>query len=80
MWVGDAARLQSLMAAGLARAFPNEADVVRKLDYRGDALRAELEPRALDSATKRARVLENLGAAGLSGTIAENILTVRASP
>lgn len=68
------------LTAGLARAFPNEADVVRKLDYRGDALRAELEPRALDSATKRARVLENLGAAGLSGTIAENILTVRASP
>lgn len=68
------------LTAGLARAFPNEADVVRKLDYRGDSLRAELEPRALDSATKRARVLENLGAAGLSGTIAENILTVRASP
>ena len=42
------------------RAFPNEADVVRKLDYRGDSLRAEPEPRALDSATKRARVLENL--------------------
>lgn len=67
------------LAAGLARAFPSEADIVRKLEYRGEALRVELEPRALDSATKRALVLENLGAAGLAGTIAENTLTVRAS-
>jgi type II secretion system protein L len=68
------------LAAGLARAFPNEADVVRKLEYRAETLRVELEPRALDSATKRALVLENLGAAGLAGTIAENTLTVRATP
>ena len=46
------------LTAGLARAFPNEADVVRKLDYRGDSLRAELEPRALDWATKRSRPRE----------------------
>jgi len=68
------------LAAGLARALPNEADVVRRLEYRGDTLRAELEPRALDSATKRALVLETLGAAGLSANIAENTLTVRAAP
>jgi general secretion pathway protein L len=66
------------LAAGLARAFPGEADVVRRLEFRDRVLRVELEPRALDSATKRAVVLEQLAGAGLAASISENTLTVRA--
>jgi len=66
------------LAAGLARAFPAEADVVRRLEFRDRMLRVELEPRTLDSPTKRAVVLEQLAAAGLAASISENTLTVRA--
>jgi general secretion pathway protein L len=66
------------LAAGVARAFPGEADVVRRLEFREQVLRVELEPRALDSAAKRSLVLEQLAAAGLAASISENTLTVRA--
>lgn len=66
------------LAASLARAFPAETDVVRKLEFRDQVLRVELVPRALDSATKRSLVLEQLGAAGLAASFSDSGLTVRA--
>jgi general secretion pathway protein L len=66
------------LAASVARAFPGETDIVRRLEFRDQVLRVELEPRALESAAKRSLVLESLGAAGLAGSISEHTLTVRA--
>jgi general secretion pathway protein L len=66
------------LAASLARAFPADTDVVRKLEFRDQVLRVELTPRAADSAAKRAAVLEQLGAAGLAGSFSDTSLTVRA--
>ena len=65
------------LAASFARAFPGETDIVRKLEFRDQVLRVELEPRALESATKRSLVLEQLNTAGLAASLSENTLTVR---
>ena len=66
------------LAASFSRAFPGETDIVRKLEFRDQVLRVELEPRALESATKRSLVLEQLNTAGLAASLSENTLTVRA--
>jgi general secretion pathway protein L len=65
------------LAASLARALAPEAETVRALEFRDQALRVELEPRAVDSPKKRAALLEQLNASGLAGTLADGTLTVR---
>ena len=65
------------LAASLAKALPAEADVVRALEFREQVLRVEFDPRAIDTPKKRELLLEQLTAAGLNGTFAENTLTVR---
>lgn len=66
------------LAAGLARALPGEADVVRALEFRDQALRVELDPKAVDSPARREALLRSLAAAGLTGRIADGTLTLRA--
>jgi general secretion pathway protein L len=66
------------LAASLARALPNEVDVVRALEFREQVLRVDLEPRAIDTPRKRELLLGQLAAAGLNASFAENTLTVRA--
>jgi general secretion pathway protein L len=77
---GDAADPRDFLplAANLARALANESDVVRALDFREQVLRVDLEPRAIDTPRKRDALVEQLTAAGLSASFAENTLTVRA--
>ena len=65
------------LAASLARAIPGDADVVRALEFRDQVLRIDLEPRAIDTPTKREVLVRQLTAAGLSASFAENTLTVR---
>jgi general secretion pathway protein L len=65
------------LAASLARALPAETEAVRALEFRDQALRVELEPRAIDSPKKRAALLEQLNASGLAGTLADHTLSVR---
>jgi general secretion pathway protein L len=66
------------LAASLARALPNDVDVVRALEFREQVLRVDLEPRAIDTPMKREALLEQLAAAGLNASFAENTLAVRA--
>src|SRR5204863_1404431 len=65
------------LAASLARALPGEADVVRVLEFREQVLRVDLEPRAIDTPAKRDILVQQLTAAGLNASFAENTLTVR---
>ena len=51
--------------------------MVRTLEFREQVLRVELEPRAIDTPRKRELLLEQLAAAGLNASFAENTLTVR---
>ncbi len=77
---GDAADPREFLplAASLARALPGEADVVRALEFRDQALRAELEPRAADTPAKRVLLLERLSTAGVNATLTDNVLVLRA--
>jgi general secretion pathway protein L len=76
---GDAADPRDFLplAANLARALPNETDVVRTLEFRDRALRVDFDPRMIDTPSKRDVLLKNLAAAGLDASFAENTLTVR---
>jgi general secretion pathway protein L len=65
------------LATTLARALPLEADTVRALEFRDQALRVELDPRALAAPTAREKIVEQAGAAGLAARLSENTLSVR---
>jgi len=65
------------IAASLARALANEADVVRTLEFREQVLRVDFEPRAIDTPKKRELLIESLAGAGLDASFAENTLAVR---
>ena len=77
---GDAADPRDFLplAASLGRALPADSDVVRALEFREQVLRVELDGRAIDTPRKREVLLEQLIAAGLDASFAENTLTVRA--
>jgi general secretion pathway protein L len=65
------------LAASLARALPGDPDVVRALEFREQVLRVDLEARLIDTPRKRELLLEQLTAAGLDASFAENTLTLR---
>ena len=66
------------LAATLARALPLEADTVRALEFRDQALRVDLDPRAVAAPKARELMLERAAAAGLAARLTENTLSVRA--
>jgi general secretion pathway protein L len=74
---GDAREFLPL-AAALARALPLAPDSVRMLEFRDQALRVDLEPRALAAPKAREMIVEQASAAGLTARLAENTLSVRA--
>lgn len=65
------------LSASLARALPGQSDVVRTLEFRDQVLRVDFDPKAIDTPQKRDALLQQLSSAGLSGSFAENTLTVR---
>ena len=65
------------LAGALARAITLEADTVRALEFRGEALRVDFDPRALAAPKARERMLEQAAAAGLAARLSENSLSVR---
>jgi len=65
------------LATALARAITLEADTVRALEFRGEALRVDFDPRALAAPKARERMLEQASAAGLAARLSENTLSVR---
>lgn len=65
------------LAASLARALPAEGDVVRALEFRDYMLRVDFDPKAFDSPKKREALLQQLAAAGVNASFAENTLTLR---
>jgi len=65
------------LATVLARSLALEADTVRALEFRGDALRVDFDPRALAAPNARERMMEQASAAGLAARLTENTLSVR---
>lgn len=65
------------LATALAQALTLEADTVRALEFRGEALRVDFDPRALAAPKARERMLEQAAAAGLAARLSENTLSVR---
>jgi general secretion pathway protein L len=65
------------LATALAAAITLEPDTVRALEFRGEALRVDFDPRALAAPKARERMLEQAAAAGLAARISENTLSVR---
>jgi general secretion pathway protein L len=65
------------LATTLARALTLEADSVRALEFRGEALRVDFDPRALAAPKARERMIEQASAAGLAARLSENTLSVR---
>jgi hypothetical protein len=65
------------LATALARAITLEADTVRALEFRGEALRVDFDARALAAPKARERMLEQASAAGLTARLSENTLSVR---
>jgi len=65
------------LSASLARALPGQSDVVRTLEFRDQVLRVDFDPKAIDTPQKREALIQQLASAGLTGSFAENTLTVR---
>ena len=65
------------LASALARALTLDADTVRALEFRGEALRVDFDPRALAAPKARERIVEQASGAGLTARLSENTLSVR---
>jgi general secretion pathway protein L len=65
------------LATVLARSLALNADTVRLLEFRGEALRVDFDPRALAAPNAREHMIEQASAAGLTARLTENTLSVR---